>query len=82
MLDIQIAGPGCRNCHEMKARVIQALEALGAEATVRELSDFKDIAAAGVLTTPGLIVNGKILVQGKLPAEGVIRGWLLEALRS
>ncbi len=82
MLDIKVAGPGCRNCQELEARVKQALAELQAEGTVMKITDFKDIAAAGVLTTPGLIVNGKVLLQGKLPSVGIVKGLLLEAMRS
>ncbi len=82
MLEIKVAGPGCRNCQELEARVKQALAELQAEATVMKITDFRDIAAAGVLTTPGLIVNGKLLLQGKLPSVGIVKGLLLEAMRS
>jgi small redox-active disulfide protein 2 len=81
MLDIQVAGPGCRNCQEVKSRVAKVLADLKVESTVRELKEFQDIAAAGVLTTPGLIVNGRIVCQGKVPSEGLIRGWFEAALK-
>ena len=82
MLEIRIAGPGCKNCEELASRVKKTLEGLQAEATVIKVTDYKDIAASGVMMTPGLIVNGKVVCQGKLPTEGVIRNWLLEAMRS
>jgi len=81
MLDIKIAGPGCNNCEELAARVKRVLEELQTEATLAKLTDYKDIAASGVMMTPGLIVNGKVLCQGKLPTERIIKNWLLEALR-
>ena len=82
MLDIKIAGPGCRNCEELAARVKRVLEELQIESTLVKLTDYKDIAASGVMMTPGLIVNGKVICQGKLPTEGIIKNWLLEAMRS
>lgn len=81
MLDIKVAGPGCKNCQELKIRVAKVLSELGTESTVRELKEYQDIAAAGVLMTPGLIVNGKIVCQGKLPSEGLIKGWFEAALK-
>lgn len=78
MLNIRIAGPGCRNCNELERRVKVVLESMACEATLDHLTDFKDIAAAGVMTTPGLIVNGKVVSQGKVPDEAAIRGWLSE----
>ena len=82
MLEIKVAGPGCRNCQELEARVKQALEELKAEATLMKITDFQDIARAGILTTPGLIVNGKVVLQGKLPSVGIVKNLLLEAMRS
>jgi small redox-active disulfide protein 2 len=77
MLDIKIAGPGCRNCNELERRVKAVIGSMECEATLLHLTDFKDIAAAGVLATPGLIVNGEVVSQGKVPDEATIRGWLL-----
>jgi len=82
MLDIQVAGPGCKNCQEVKNRVAKVLAELRVESTLRELKEYQDIAAAGVMMTPGLIVNGKIVCQGKIPSEGLIRGWFEAALKA
>lgn len=81
MLEIKVAGPGCRNCQELEARVKQALLELQVEATVMKITDFQDMARAGVLTTPGLIVNGKVVLQGKLPSVGIVKNLILEAIR-
>ncbi|MGC8722436.1 MAG: thioredoxin family protein [Acidobacteriota bacterium] len=81
-LDIRIAAPGCRNCQELESRVIKALEELQAEATVVKVTDFKDIAALGIFMTPGLIINGKAVLQGKLPSVGIVKELILEAMRS
>ncbi|MEJ2368663.1 MAG: thioredoxin family protein [Acidobacteriota bacterium] len=78
MLTIKIAGPGCRNCHELEKRVKAALESMQREAVILKLTDFKDIAAAGVMTTPGLIVNDAVISQGKVPDEATLMQWLQE----
>lgn len=82
MLDIKVAGPGCRNCIELESRVKQALMELQAEATVMKVTDFKEIAALGILMTPGLVVNGKVVLQGKLPTVAILRNMITEAARS
>ena len=82
MLDIKVAGPGCRNCIELENRVKQALEELQAEATLMKVTDFKEIAALGILMTPGLVVNGKVISQGKLPTVTILRNMITEATRS
>ena len=82
MLDIKVAGPGCRNCIELENRVKQALEELQAEATLMKVTDFKEMAALGILMTPGLVVNGKVVLQGKLPTVTILRNMITEAVRS
>lgn len=82
MLDIKVAGPGCRNCIELESRVKEALVELQAEATVMKVTDFKDIAALGILMTPGLVINGKVVLQGKLPTVAILRNMITEAGRS
>lgn len=81
-LNIRVAGPGCRNCQELEARAKQALAELNLEATVIKITDFQEIAKAGILTTPGLIVNGKVVLQGKVPTVGIVKNLILEAVRS
>ena len=81
-LDIRVAGPGCRNCKELETRVHTALTELAAEAAVTKLTDFKDISAAGVLTTPGLIINGKVAMQGRVPSVETVKELIAAAMQS
>jgi small redox-active disulfide protein 2 len=81
MLDIKVLGPGCRNCQELEARVKQALLELQAEATVMKVTDYQDIARAGIMMTPGLIIDGKVLSQGKLPPVGTLKTCIVEAMK-
>jgi small redox-active disulfide protein 2 len=81
-LDIRVAGPGCKNCQELAARVHKALEELEVEATVMKVTEFKDIAALGILSTPGLVINGRTVLQGKLPTVAVVKTLIAEAVRS
>lgn len=76
-MDIHIAGPGCRNCEALAARVKACLEKHSIEATLVKVTDYKEIAALGILMTPGLVVNGKLLSQGKLPTDSTLEAWLL-----
>jgi protein-disulfide isomerase len=47
-----------------------------------KVTDFKEIAALGILMTPGLVVNGKVVLQGKLPTVAILRNMITEAARS
>jgi small redox-active disulfide protein 2 len=80
MLEIKVAGPGCKNCLEVKARVARVLADLKVESAVHEVKEFQDIAASGVMMTPGLILNGKVISQGKVPSEEQIKTWILDAI--
>ncbi len=81
MIDIKVVGPGCKNCVELEKRVKRVVEEMQIEATISKISDFIEIAKSGVLMTPGLIINNRIVVQGKLPSEGIIKNYILEAIK-
>jgi len=65
-MEIKVLGPGCPRCMSLYDNVILALEELGLEAQVEKVTDLGQIAAHGVIQTPGLVVNGKVVSQGKV----------------
>lgn len=64
-MEIKVLGPGCSNCHKMEELTKQAVKELGITAEVVKITDIGDIARHGILSTPGLIVNGKVKHAGK-----------------
>ena len=65
-MEIKVLGPGCANCHKMEEIAKAAVKELGIEATIEEkITDISQIAMHGILSTPGLMVNGKIKHSGK-----------------
>ena len=64
-MEIKVLGPGCANCHKMEEMAKQAVKELGVTAEVVKITDIAQIAMNGILSTPGLIVNGKIKHSGK-----------------
>lgn len=64
-MEIKVLGPGCANCHKMEELTKQAVKELGITAEVVKITDIGDIARHGILSTPGLIVNGKVKHAGK-----------------
>ena len=66
MTTIQILGPGCMRCATLAENVQTAVAEMGLDATVEKVTDLKAIAQMGVLTTPGLAVDGKVKVTGRL----------------
>ena len=64
-MEIKVLGPGCANCHKMEEMTKTAVKELGIDAQVMKITDIGDIARHGILSTPGLIINGKIKHSGK-----------------
>lgn len=64
-MEIKVLGPGCANCYKMEEIVKTAVKELGITAEVVKITDIGQIAMHGILSTPGLIVNGKLKHSGK-----------------
>lgn len=78
MLNIKILGPGCTNCLNLEKLCYDVVAENNIDATIEKVTDYKDIMSYGIMSTPGLIVNGKILSSGKLPAKATLTHWLQE----
>ena len=63
-MDIKILGPGCANCHKMEEMAKTAIKELGIEAMIEKTSDIQEIMKY-TMSTPGLVVNGKLKCSGK-----------------
>jgi len=72
-MDIKVLGPGCANCVRMEEMAKQAVKKLGVEATVEKISDIREIMKY-TMSTPGLVVNGKLKHSGKpLPSINKVK---------
>lgn len=70
---ILILGSGCANCQTLEANTRAALAALGDDSAIGHVTDFTEIAKYGVMSTPGLVVDGKVLSSGRvLKTEEII----------
>lgn len=79
MLDIKILGPGCANCERLEQLARAAVAASGSAAEIGKVKDYAEIAAYGVMTTPGLVINGKVVCAGRIPSQEKIIEWLQAA---
>ncbi len=67
MKKIQILGTGCAKCQKLADSTKQAANNLGIDYEMEKVTDINQIMALGIMTTPGLAVDGKVLVVGKVP---------------
>lgn len=74
-MHIKILGPGCRNCITLEKETRAAVDQLGIDATIEKVTAYPDIAAYGVMSTPGLVIDDKVVVSGRVPKR-----WEIAAL--
>ncbi|MHB0871054.1 MAG: thioredoxin family protein [Chloroflexota bacterium] len=79
-MEIKILGSCCGNCDKLMATVQQLIAEKKLSATVQKVSDLREIMSYGVMGTPGLVVNGKVVSAGRVPSKEEI-ATLLEAAR-
>ena len=76
MKRVTIYGPGCKRCETAACMVREAARHLGIEVDVEKISDPKAIAMAGVMSTPGIAVDGRLVHAGGLPEATRLEGWI------
>ena len=76
MKKIQVLGTGCPKCKKLAEHAEAAARELGIEYTIEKVTDINDIMAFGIMATPGLAVDGKVLSSGRLPSVQDIKGML------
>ena len=78
-MKIEVLGRGCANCRRLEANAIEAAGMAGVDAEVVHIYDEMEIARRGILRTPGLYVDGKLVSYGRVPSAGDIAVWISEA---
>mgnify|MGYP002591670183 CR=1 FL=1 len=76
---IKVLGSGCAKCNALEASVREALAELGMDADIDHVTDFAQIAAYGVMTTPALVVDGKVVSYGKVLSKEEAKALLAKA---
>lgn len=75
MKQIKILGTGCANCHNTQKLVEEVAIARGVEIQLEKVEDMRKIMAYGVMSTPGVVIDGKVVHAGGVPARSKIEGW-------
>jgi len=79
MLTIKVLGPGCQNCKKVEAITNSAVSTMGIETHIEKIKDYNKILEYGVLSTPGLVINGKVVCSGRIPSQAEITTWIADA---
>ena len=77
-LEIMILGPGCARCDQLEKEVMEILADMNLPAHVEHVRDIKEIGQYGVMGTPALIINGRVMAVGTIPPKARIKEWLSE----
>mgnify|MGYP001080194323 FL=1 len=79
MLTIKVLGSGCPNCKKVEAIARQAVDLMGMQAEVIKVTDYNQIMEYNILSTPGLVINEKVVCAGRIPTPAEVTTWLANA---
>ena len=80
MLSIKVLGPGCANCVKVAQLAQQVMNTLGVEAQIEKVTEIPEIIKYGILATPGLVINEKLVCAGRIPTAAEVTTWVTNAL--
>jgi small redox-active disulfide protein 2 len=76
MKNIKVLGTGCANCKNTLKLIEEAAKEKGIEIQIEKVEDLQSIMSYGVMSTPGVVVDGKVVHAGGVPTRDKIAGWL------
>lgn len=79
MLTIKVLGPGCANCKKLESLAQQAVQMAGVQAEITKVTDYAEIMVYDILSTPGLVINEKVVSSGRIPDQAEVVTWLADA---
>lgn len=79
-MEIKVLGTGCAKCKQLEQVVRDAVAEMGIDATVEKVTELTDIMAYGIMSTPGLVVDGEVRLAGRLPKLDEMKSLLGRAL--
>jgi small redox-active disulfide protein 2 len=82
MLTLNVLGSGCANCKRVEQIARRVVEEMALEAEIIKVTDYNDIASYNILSTPGLVVNEKLVSSGRIPTPAEVTTWVANALET
>ena len=82
MLTIKVLGPGCDNCKKLDALAHEAAQSMGLKAKFIKVTDSAEMKQYNILSTPGLVINEKLVSAGRIPSVAEISTFLANALEA
>ena len=73
---IKVLGPGCAKCKEAENVVTAAVQEAGNGATVEKVTDLKEMMALGVMSTPAVVIDNKVMCTGRVPSKSEVIAWI------
>ena len=79
-MKIKVLGPGCARCHQLEAITKDVVKELGIDAEIEDVKDIKKIMEYPILTTPGLVINERLVCSGRIPTKAEVNTFITTAL--
>lgn len=76
MKDVKVLGPGCARCKTTEEMVKNEAAKLGIDVSIEKITDYEAIAKFGIVSTPGIVIDGKVVHAGGLPKNDDLQRWL------
>ena len=73
---IEVLGPGCQKCQYTERIVREVVDDAGITAEITHVTDYAEIASRGVMSTPGLVIDGTVVLAGRVPTREQVAAWL------
>ena len=82
MLVIKVLGSGCANCKKLEAVTHQVVDQMGIQAEIIKVIEYPDIMAYNIMSTPGLVINEKVVSYGRIPSAAEVTTFITNTLET